>query len=80
MTAAVHSIVKLYPPNAVSREIRLSRSDQVARRAKRGALRSKVARGRAVAMRGARGNARERALYDFDFVCRVDILRRRLDA
>jgi hypothetical protein len=32
-----------------SREIRLSRSDQVARRATRGALRSKVARGRAVA-------------------------------
>ena len=30
-----------------SREIRLSRSDQVARRATRGALRSKVARGRA---------------------------------
>ena len=36
-----------------SREIRLSRSDQVARRATRGALRSKVARGRAGAMRGA---------------------------
>ena len=36
-----------------SREIRLSRSDQVARRAMRGALRSKVARGRAGAMRGA---------------------------
>ena len=44
-----------YPPTTGgrSREIRLSRSDQVARRATRGALRSKVARGRAGAMRGA---------------------------
>ena len=44
-----------YPPTTEgrSREIRLSRSDQVARRATRGALRSKVARGRAGAMRGA---------------------------
>ena len=43
------------PPTTggMSREIRLSRSDQVARRATRGALRSKVARGRAGAMRGA---------------------------
>ena len=42
------------PEAKPSREIRLSRSDQVARRATRGALRSKVARGRAGAMRGAR--------------------------
>ena len=44
-----------YPPTTEgrSREIRLSRSDQVARRATRGALRSKVARGRAGVMRGA---------------------------
>ena len=43
-----------------SREIRLSRSDQVARRATRGALRSKVARGRAVArgVRNCRGGGR----------------------
>ncbi|MBR3776166.1 MAG: hypothetical protein IKL02_01030 [Kiritimatiellae bacterium] len=47
------SRILVSPEAKPSREIRLSRSDQVARRATRGALRSKVARGRAGAMRGA---------------------------
>ena len=47
-------------PEAVGRAASLSRSDQVARRATRGALRSKVARGRAVArgVRNCRGGGR----------------------
>ena len=45
-------LLPVSPEAKPSREIRLSRSDQVARRATRGALRSKVARGRAGAMRG----------------------------
>ena len=47
-------------PRAIaSREIRLSRSDQVARRATRGALRSKVARGRAMLWQGCSLSPRE---------------------
>jgi len=62
-----------------SREIRLSRSDQVARRATRGALRSKVARGRAVArgVRNCRGGGRRmrrtrHKWYNMQYINRVE--------